>query len=164
MKRYVKSLPHDEAMAWVDQLCDELGDQKHQSSVLGWDELRRLASEGVTLAAHTRTHPLMNRISLSEARAEAVGSYDDLRREIGDVPKVFSYPSGGFTEDVSKMLADEGFLFAFTTCRNLNDVSKADPYLLRRINVGRRTTPAIFRAQLLSWSRCLKSFAPLVSP
>ncbi len=83
LKMYLKTLIHTEAILTVKQLCDELGVHPITNSILGWDSLRRLASEGVTLGAHTRTHPLMNRVTLEEAQDEAVGSSNDLERELG---------------------------------------------------------------------------------
>ncbi len=150
---YIKSLPHHDAMAAVDRLCDQLGAPESRNDILSWNELRQLAREGVTIGAHTRTHPLMNRMSLEEARDEAVGSLHDLEREISGQPAVLAYPAGGCSQDVARMLEREGFRFAFTTERGLNDMRTADPLLLKRINVGRHTSDAALRMQLLRWMR-----------
>jgi len=161
LKDYMKTLPHRAAMEWVERTCADLGVPRAEHNVLGWDELRRLAREGVTLGAHTRTHPLMNRVSLEEVRAEAVGSLRDLEREIGAVPPIFAYPSGGFNDEVVRILAREGFAMAFTTVRGVNDMRIADQLRLRRINIGRRTNLALFRARLLPWSLYLNRWRPL---
>jgi peptidoglycan/xylan/chitin deacetylase (PgdA/CDA1 family) len=152
LRNYVKKLPHSDAMPLVDQICGELDGPHPQQSVLSWDTLRRLAHEGVTMGAHTRTHPLMNRVSPEEARAEAIGSLRDLERQIGPVLPIFAYPSGGYTDEVVRILEHEGFILAFTTIHGVNDVQHADRLRLRRINVGRRTSLALLRAQLLPWS------------
>src|SRR5262249_42645206 len=83
LKDNVKTLPHRSAMEWVEQTCAALCVTRPAHNVLTWNELRRLAREGVSLGAHSRTHPLMNRVSPNEARDEAVGSLHDLEREIG---------------------------------------------------------------------------------
>jgi peptidoglycan/xylan/chitin deacetylase (PgdA/CDA1 family) len=146
----VKRLPHDEAMKLVDWICDELGEFAHEPRVLSWDQLRGLARDGVTLAPHSRTHPLMNQISVERMRDEAAGSRRDIEREIGSAPPVFAYPSGGFDDRVADVLREEGFDLAFTTLRGVNDMRTADPLRLRRINVGLRTSGAVLRTQLLS--------------
>jgi peptidoglycan/xylan/chitin deacetylase (PgdA/CDA1 family) len=151
LRGYVKSLPHRQAMDWVGALCDGLGVTAPGSSVLGWEELRRLAREGVTLASHTRTHPLLHRISPEELREEVLGSKADLEREIGRTPPVLAYPGGGFDAGVLRFLKEAGFAFAFGTRRGINDLDHEDPLCLRRINVGRRTTLTLLRAQLLPW-------------
>lgn len=149
LTQYIKSLPHHDAMQAVDELCRDLGAQNSRNDVLGWEALRRLAQDGVTLGAHTQTHPLMNRMSLEEARDEAVGSLRDIEREIGSQPPVLAYPAGGCTVEVARMLESEGFKLAFTTERGLNDMASADRLLLRRINIGRGTTTNLLRVQML---------------
>jgi len=152
---YVKTLPHHAAMDFVRCVCEELGTASTDNHVLGWNDLRRLAGEGVTLGAHSRTHPLMNRTSVLEAEVEAVGSLRDLRRRIGEVPPIFAYPAGGRDGGVVRALKREGFALAFTTHCTINDMETADPLQLARINVSRRTTLGILRARLHGWSMCL---------
>ena len=119
LKIYIKTLKHAEAISTVKQLCSELGVQPINNCILGWDSLRRLASEGVVLGAHTRTHPLMNRVTLEEAQVEAIGSSQDLERELGSTLPIFAYPSGAFNDKVAIMLKNVGFKMAFTTSRVL---------------------------------------------
>jgi peptidoglycan/xylan/chitin deacetylase (PgdA/CDA1 family) len=161
LKDYVKTMPHGAAMEWVEQICGELGLARTTHNVLSWAELRRLAREGLTLGAHTQTHPLMNRVTPAEVRAEALGSLRDLEREIGSAAPIFAYPSGGFNDEVVRILREEGFRLAFTTVRGVNDMQHADRLRLRRINVGRRTNLSIFRARLLPWSLYLNRWRPV---
>ncbi|MGH2523764.1 MAG: polysaccharide deacetylase family protein, partial [Anaerolineales bacterium] len=161
LRDYVKTRPHREAMAWVEEICGELGAEPAEHNVLGWEALRQLAREGVTLGAHTRTHPLVNRISIDEVRDEALGSLEDLRREVGQVPPIFAYPSGGFNDDVVRALGRAGFALAFTTAVGLNDLGRAHRLLLRRVNVGQRTNLAVLRARLLPWAVHLNRLEPL---
>lgn len=161
LSREVKRLPHAEAMALVDRVCVALGEgmAAHHPSVLGWDALRQLAREGVTLAPHTRTHPLLHRVGAAEAEREILGSFDDLEREIGAAPRAFAYPDGCYDPVTLGILARAGFELAFTTRRGINALGaveerdRSDPLQLHRINVGRRVTPAVFRARLLPWPR-----------
>lgn len=159
LRDHVKSLPHDEAMAWVDGICRKLGMPMPERSVLSWDTLRQLARQGVTLGAHTQTHPLLNRVTVAEARSEAVGSLRDLEREIGSALPIFAYPSGGFNDEVVRLLKQAGFELAFTTVRGINDWRTADRLRLRRINVGPATTLPVLRAQLLPVTARLNAFA-----
>ena len=152
LKNYIKTLEHAEAILRVRGLCRELGVQPAPNCILGWDSLRKLSEEGITLGAHTRTHPLLSRISLDEARKEAVGSFEDLKREIGFAHPIFAYPSGEFSNDVVSMLEREGFSLAFTTQRGINNINHMDPLRIQRINIGGRTSLPILRAQLLSWA------------
>ena len=161
LRDYLKTIPHCEAMAWVERLCDRLEVPPETLAgagapgILSWAALLQLAREGVTLGAHTRTHPLMNRIGADEMRTEALGSLWDLRREIGSALPIFAYPSGGFNDEAVRVLDEAGFELAFTTARGINDLRTFDRLRIRRINVGWRTTLPILRAQLLPWMRYL---------
>jgi peptidoglycan/xylan/chitin deacetylase (PgdA/CDA1 family) len=148
-KDHVKSLPHFEAMSVVDQICRELEAPVQNNAVLGWDALRRLAGEGVTLGSHTRNHPLLNRIDPESAYAEVSGSLSDLKREIGSAPPVFAYPSGGYDEAAVAELRRLDIGVAVTTDAGIDDLNSADRLRLRRINVGKRTSLALFRFRLL---------------
>jgi peptidoglycan/xylan/chitin deacetylase (PgdA/CDA1 family) len=150
LREHVKRRPHAEAVAWVEMFSSELGVSPPPPDVLGWDDLRRLAAEGVTLGCHTRTHALANRISADELRDEAVGSRHDLEREIGSALPIFAYPSGAFDEQAVARLAGEGFELAFTTRRGIEEWATADRLRLRRIHVGAHTSMPLLRLQLLS--------------
>lgn len=152
-RKMIKSLPHDEAIDWIEEICTQLQVSPEKNKVLGWDALRRLAQEGVTLGAHTRNHPMMDQISLKVAEEEVEGSLSDLKREIGFALPIFAYPGGRFNHGVESVLKATGVVIAFTTSRGINDMSSADWMRLHRINVGPRTTMPILRAQLLSWAR-----------
>ncbi len=150
LRAYVKSLPHESAMEWIDDLVTALDvTPLNQATVLGWTRLRALAADGVTLCPHTRTHPLLNRISADAACAEAVGSLRDLEMQIGPTLPVIAYPSGGISETVTRALQQEGFVLGFTTQRGSNDLQTLDRLQLRRINIGRSTSLTVLRAQLL---------------
>lgn len=152
LKNYLKTLEHEQTIQAVRELCDELGVQPAANCVLRWNSLRRLNREGLSIGAHTQTHPLLNRISPEEAREEIRGSFDDLRREIGSVLPIFAYPGGGVSQDVADLLKSEGVVLAFTTERGINNMTRMNPLKIQRINVGGRTSLPILRAQLLSWT------------
>ncbi|HEU0295006.1 MAG TPA: polysaccharide deacetylase family protein [Anaerolineales bacterium] len=152
LKNYMKTLKHTEAILTVRELCSELAVPPATNSIMSWDSLRKLSQDGLTLGAHTRTHPLLNRISLDEARDEAIGSFKDLKREIGFALPIFAYPGGEVSNDVASMLEREGFCLAFTTKRGVNNINHMKPFRIQRINVGGRTSLPVLRAQLLSWA------------
>ena len=152
LMKVVKSLPHSEAMNYVDSLVQKLGEPKLEKLTLGWQALRELVADGLEVAPHSRTHPLMNRVSVERACDEAVRSRKDLERELGFSPPVFAYPGGSFTDEVVRILEERNFRLAFTTVRGINNLKKAHPMRLKRINVGRATSLTLLRTQLLPWS------------
>lgn len=149
LREHLKNSAHQEVVRVVDETCDQLGAVPPTTNgVHSWDELRQLSSEGVALAAHTRTHPLLTRISSDAAREEIVGSQRDLEHQIGHTVPVFCFPGGQHNDTLVSILKQEGFKLAFTTVRGSNDVSCADPWRLRRINITRSTSALIFRLRL----------------
>jgi peptidoglycan/xylan/chitin deacetylase (PgdA/CDA1 family) len=155
IRERAKRLPHDEAMAMVDALVAELRGPAVPSAVLDWAALRRLAAEGLMLAPHTRSHPILPMIDDARLRLELQLPLEDLRREVGVVPPVLAYPSGIHDGRVRTAAAEAGYRLALTTRRGaIRSLRCADPMALPRINVGGRTTLALLRMQLApAWDR-----------
>jgi peptidoglycan/xylan/chitin deacetylase (PgdA/CDA1 family) len=151
LQRWLQSLPHTDTLHWVDMVCRELGmTEIRPAPVLKWDELRRLAADGVALAPHTRTHARLDRMSLDAAAAEIRGSRDDLEREVGTSAPMFAYPFGARDERVTELLKQEGWLAAMTQRHGHNTLSTVDPFSLRRTNISRRTSPVALALRLTS--------------
>jgi peptidoglycan/xylan/chitin deacetylase (PgdA/CDA1 family) len=110
----------------------------------------------VTLAPHSRNHPLLDRVPFDTAVTEIAGARDDLEREIGPTPPVLAYPSGAHDEMAREAARRSGMVLAVTTERGGNDLRHADPLRIRRINVGRRARSPLIRAQLL-WASTVDS-------
>lgn len=151
--QHVKSLPDKEVRPFVDGICEQVDNVPPVNSVLDWRTLSQMASEGLTLGAHTRTHPLMNRIPVEEARQQAVASREDLKNQFGSALPILAYPGGALSDEVAQMLKREQFELAFTTQRGINDLRNVDRMRIRRMNVGRCTTLAVMRASLLPSAR-----------
>jgi peptidoglycan/xylan/chitin deacetylase (PgdA/CDA1 family) len=163
LRSYLKTLKHTEAIAIVKRLCRELDVQPAPNNILSWGALRKLSSEGLTLGAHTKTHALLNRISIEEAREEVIGSLDDLERQIGSALPIFAYPSGQVSDEVISLLERERFVLAFATKRGINNLNHIHPLRIGRINIGPGTTLPILGARLLSWTAHLSWLQTLMN-
>jgi peptidoglycan/xylan/chitin deacetylase (PgdA/CDA1 family) len=156
LRTWLKGRDHDEAMAEVDRIVGALGGPPSPArpAVLDWGALRRLAADGVTLAPHTRHHPLLDRVSQERAIEEIALSHADLERELGAVatiPRVLAYPSGAHGGSAVVAARQAGMDLAMTTERGGNDLRRVDRLRLRRINVGGRSSWPLVRAQL-AWA------------
>jgi peptidoglycan/xylan/chitin deacetylase (PgdA/CDA1 family) len=147
VQRLVKRLPHEEAMQLVNHVCRELGERTAGTPTLSWEELRALGRDGVSIGAHTHTHPALTRVSPAVAREEIRTSRIEITRAIGVFPRVFSYPFGDHDLAVANITREEGFDIAVTCLDGKNDCH-VNPMRLRRINVTRRTTPRILAFRL----------------
>lgn len=59
-----------------------------------WGQLKKFVDEGHSVAAHTKTHRVLSRLSEQEVRDEIVGSFEYLKSKIPNCSRVFAYPSG----------------------------------------------------------------------
>jgi len=117
----------------VRELGDQLGVEPHAgSSHLSWHELRRLARDGVAIAAHSQTHELLDQLDAHALQGEITGSRDDLVRELGAAPPIFAYPNGNADERVVSAVRAAGFRAAFSVHRGADRHPFEHPFLLRR--------------------------------
>jgi peptidoglycan/xylan/chitin deacetylase (PgdA/CDA1 family) len=152
----LKAMDHDRAMIVLHEVLDRLRYVPAMDrTVVDWDDLRRFARAGLVLAAHTRSHPLLTRVSAAVAMEELTGSRRDLEREVGAVLPVFAYPSGAWDDVAASLVAAAGYDLAFTTDRGVNHVPTAPRFAFKRINVGHRASRGVVRAQLLPQLRVI---------
>lgn len=148
LKAYVGELHPEMAVRTTKDVCSALGAPAIPHEVLGWDELRELAGQGVTLGAHSRTHPRLDRIPRAHAREEILGSLADLEREVPEASRLFAYPCGCHDDEMVELLRSAAVELAFTTRRGTNDLHRCDPLRLRRIHVDANDSLAVLRARL----------------
>jgi peptidoglycan/xylan/chitin deacetylase (PgdA/CDA1 family) len=137
----LKALPNDERMRELASLSDELRVHPPESppadyEPLSWDEAREMARHGIEFGAHTRSHPILSRLSSrAEVAAEVVGSRERVGEELGSPVLHFCYPNGmaeDFTTETVAVVRDAGFVTAVTAQSGLN-ATGADRFRLRRI-------------------------------
>ena len=62
--------------------------------LLDWEQIARLAEEGVHIGAHSRTHPDLRSVGNAQLDDEIEGCRQDIERETGTSPSGFAYPYG----------------------------------------------------------------------
>lgn len=154
LKEFLKTVPHAQFLEVIAGItaAARVPDPEH-NNVLSWSELRNLQQDGVTLAPHTHTHPMLNRLPLEDIRNEVRMSCSVLAENVNEISRTLAYPAGGVSEDAVTVMATEGIDLAFSTRRGLNDQHFSDRFRLHRINVGARTSLGILRMQLANWGR-----------
>ena len=101
--------------------------------LLDWEELGRLAEEGVALGSHTRTHADLTRLEASRMEDEVAGSAERIKRETGVRPVSFAYPFGRH-DDAATEAVRRAFEWACTT--ELRPIDRSDyPHLLPRLDM-----------------------------
>jgi peptidoglycan/xylan/chitin deacetylase (PgdA/CDA1 family) len=105
---------------------------KATARALTHEELWQLADHGlIEIGAHTRHHPMLDRLSRDQQQEEIFGSKKDLEELLGPRVVGFSYPHGRATENTKRIVRDAGFTFA---CTSFQDVVRSthDLYELPR--------------------------------
>lgn len=102
-------------------------------SLMGADQIRYWAGQGIEFGAHSRTHPDLTTIGQARVREEIEGSADDLQQLLGRRPVSFAYPYGAYNEFV-KNAAANSFTLAFGARPGLNGLL-SDLHLLSRTAV-----------------------------
>lgn len=102
------------------------------------EDLQALRRAGMTVGAHTRTHPHLESLPVAEHDAEVAGSRQDLEEWLGEPVRHFAYPNpggtGAFPPSVRAAVARAGFTTASTSAPGPLHVG-ADRLLLPRLGV-----------------------------
>jgi peptidoglycan/xylan/chitin deacetylase (PgdA/CDA1 family) len=111
------------------------------ANALDWDALRRVADEGFSIGAHSKTHSDLRRRPGETAEAFAQRMQAELaqplqlfRARLGREPRVLAYPYGAHDEDVADKVQEYGYAAAFSVRREGNP-SFAHPLRLHRSQI-----------------------------
>jgi len=117
--------------AMVFLISDKIG----TPDFLTWDEIKEMEKNSFLAGAHTRHHVYLPRVSLAQAQDEIAGSKKEIEGHLGHSIDYFCYPSGGFTEEVKRLVKEAGFKAAVSTNRG-KDRFNFDLYELKRIHMN----------------------------
>ena len=112
-----------------------------QGIMMTWAQLREMSNNGMTIGAHTVTHPNLPNTPVDEAEREIVGSRDAIAAALGGRVAHFCYPNGRgashLNDTVKNLVRRAGFRSATTSQRGCVQVG-ADPWSLPRVGVYNR--------------------------
>jgi len=151
----LKRLPVDERDEALAALPDAAGvtgpPAEAREWFANWEQLREMTLCGISIGAHTCTHPILTRQDTEVAATEIRESRRLLEEGLGRPVRHFAYPNGGgvlnHDERVISLVRDAGFATATTSVNGpirLGD----DPYRLRRVGVAERHGTDGFRLNL----------------
>jgi peptidoglycan/xylan/chitin deacetylase (PgdA/CDA1 family) len=119
--------------------------------MLTWDELAEMHRLGMTIGAHTLTHPNLPSAGMAAARREIAGSKARLESALGAEVVLFSYPNGGadryYTPELQQVVAESGYLAAASS-RNAFAGTASDLYALERVEVEERLEDLVFALEV----------------
>lgn len=115
----IKHLEPDRRRAATDAVVAAAGGSLPPALMMQPDQIRRLASAGMGIGAHTVTHPILTRLASNAARAEMHDGKAALEDIAGAPVTLFAYPNGVPGQDYSAehaaMARECGFSAALST-------------------------------------------------
>jgi peptidoglycan/xylan/chitin deacetylase (PgdA/CDA1 family) len=121
LRELIVNLKH-RAPAQRDALTRALADSSAAASrrlMMREDEVRQMAQAGMTIGAHTVSHPILTRLDDPGAREEMAASRRTLENTLQRPVDLFAYPNGKLGDDYDErhavMARECGFRAAFTT-------------------------------------------------
>jgi hypothetical protein len=87
---------------------------------LSWGDLRRISREGIEIGNHSAAHGYLLDRRRGESRedwrrrvkGEIQRAQEELTARVGQVPRLFAYPYGEFSNELSEVVRELGFLAA----------------------------------------------------
>jgi peptidoglycan/xylan/chitin deacetylase (PgdA/CDA1 family) len=140
---------------WMRQIRSRCGPLQTLRSERRWRlltvyELRQLAQSGMTIGAHTLSHPVLSLCTDDDALREIQQSKLDLERSIGQPVWAFAYPFGNpaaVGEREVRLAEQAGFSCAFLNVEHW-DAEFPAPFTIPRIHVNYDMTLPEFAAHL----------------
>lgn len=124
---------------------------QHASMVTGAQVLR-LQRFGHEVGSHSRSHPLLRKVTKNGLKSEVLGSKKDLEKLGIKDAATFAYPYGDYKKRVRTAVVDAGYIGARTSNGGVN-TPRSDRFLLKVKNVFRKTSLASIRASVDSAMR-----------
>lgn len=138
----MKQMPNRDRLLWLAELAVRLAVEipaqaSSEFALLDWNELRRLAKQGVEIGCHSKTHPILLRVeSRAELEDEISGAKLRMEQELGANVLHFAYPNGtwkDFNGEIASLVKASGFRCAVTVESGLNE-ARGDVFALRRLH------------------------------
>lgn len=119
--------------------------------LLDWGALGKLAEAGLTIGAHTKTHPRLPALPIGLVDEELVGCAERIERELGVRPTAFAYPYGAISDPVvahARRVYSIGVTTEHRAMRAADDplrLPRLDGYYFRRPGALERWSTVGFR-------------------
>ncbi|MBZ4335158.1 polysaccharide deacetylase family protein [Corallococcus sp. AS-1-12] len=119
----------------IDALEQQLGGGAdllpEQGDVMNWDEVRQMARDGFEFGAHTLGHTVLTLEPTAVVEKEILESKQTIEREVGVQVKDFAYCNGWYSDEMIRVLSQNGFRSGVTT-EDLPNRVGGDPFTLKR--------------------------------
>jgi peptidoglycan/xylan/chitin deacetylase (PgdA/CDA1 family) len=115
----LKPLEPEKRLRTTERLLEVTGTSPPRNIMMCPEHVRALANAGMTIGAHTVSHPVLSRVTLEAARQEIARGRERLEEIIGKRVSLFAYPHGRPGNDYRRehvdLVRDLGFEAAVST-------------------------------------------------
>jgi peptidoglycan/xylan/chitin deacetylase (PgdA/CDA1 family) len=148
-RNVIKDSSTEKAEALVEDTCRRLGEPVMANETMDWDEIKKLANEGVQFAAHSRTHPILTQLDEEALENELSQPLIDLKLHLGSAPPVLAYPSGCYNNKVLQVARSLGYKLGFTTEMRNDRLCTQDNLAVGRLSLSIKYSAPLFRLILM---------------
>lgn len=131
--------------------------------MLSWGEIRAMHRAGITLGAHTLTHPDLTRLPLHRVQEEIWESKARIEDVLGAPVTCFAYPYGAADQPIRQVVAER---FGCACSDRLGLVSsRSDPHALERVDAYYLRAVPLFGmifTEMFSWYLRARSLSRLI--
>jgi peptidoglycan/xylan/chitin deacetylase (PgdA/CDA1 family) len=82
---------------------------------MGWDQLREMAAQGMSIQSHSVSHPDLTAVSDKRLQSELTDSRAAITEALGELGYVLCYPSGAYDERVIEAAKAAGYVMGVVT-------------------------------------------------
>jgi peptidoglycan/xylan/chitin deacetylase (PgdA/CDA1 family) len=130
----LKSLPARELRQLATALSAQVPD--YARDIMNWDEVRAVASAGVAIGPHTRTHAILPALSDADRADEIGGSLIDLKKRELLTSQFFCFPSGDYDAPSREAVRQAGIERSYGLGQKAVKHADRDADVIPRVNVG----------------------------
>ena len=158
----LKELSESEKRKIVDQLPElmkvSVPEDAFGNIMMSWSNARELSENGIEMAGHTVSHPILTRLPPEEASWELINCKRQIEDQINKRVISFAYPNGrsaDFNSELIRRVQQAGFEVAFTLLpgqMRYGDIPK-NRFAIRRVFLSYKDTFPRFAAKLTGINR-----------
>ena len=138
---HCKTIENQEKLDLIAELARKMevnipGQPQNEYAPLKWEEIYEMQKHGIDFHPHTKTHPIMSKVSLSQKTEELKIPKKVIEEKLGTTANIFCYPNGGFNdfdeETIMKLKALD-YIAAVTGIPGINNTKgTTDMYTIPR--------------------------------
>jgi peptidoglycan/xylan/chitin deacetylase (PgdA/CDA1 family) len=138
----------------TDVIGKTFGPSGYVQEVMSLEQIRALPESLVTIGSHTLTHPLLPSINLDQAKREIAFSRAKLEEQLHRRIVLFSFPYGGFNQQLVEICQEAGYQRVFSTLPYFAFKAPRE-FVTGRVRVDPTDWPLEFRLKLTGAYRWL---------